>query len=100
MKLVNAIVRTTSLDRIVKSLEAVGIRHLTISEIKGIGEQVPLFTPYTIHKMVQIIIPDERVNEVTGVILDSAHTGLAGDGLIAVVPVDYMMNIQTRERVE
>ncbi len=56
MKLVNAIVRTTSLDRIVKSLETVGIRHLAIFEIKGV---VQLFTPYSIHKMIQTIIPDQ-----------------------------------------
>ncbi|MGD1075090.1 MAG: P-II family nitrogen regulator [Thermodesulfovibrionales bacterium] len=100
MKLVNAMVRTTSLDRIAKSLETVGISHFSVLEIKGIGEQVQLFAPYTIHKMIQIIIPDEKVNQVTGVILDSAHTGLAGDGLIAVLPVDYTMNIQTREKEE
>ena len=100
MKMVTAIVRTTSLDRIVKSLEERGVRHLTISEIKGVGEQVQAFTPYTIHNLIQIITLDNKVDEITDVILDHAHTGLAGDGFIAVSPVEYTINIRTRERIE
>jgi len=97
MKLVSAVVRTMSLERIVKSLETAGVKHLTIFEIKGVGEQVQLFTPYSVHRMIQVIIPDERVHEITSVIVDNAHTGLAGDGFIVVLPVEHMINIQTME---
>ncbi len=100
MRLIKAIVRTTSLERIVRSLQDIGIRHMTMFEVKGIGEQVQSFNPYTIHKMIEIVIPDERVNEVTGIILDGAHAGISGDGLIAVLPVDFMIKIQTKEKVE
>ncbi len=100
MKLVKAIIRTTSLEGIVKSLEKRGIKGMTISEIKGIGEQVQLYRPYTIHDKIEIIVPDERVDEVTKVILENAHTGLAGDGLIAVCPVECLIKIRTRERLE
>ncbi len=100
MKLVKAIVRTTSLERIVKSLQGIGIRHMTMYEVKGIGEQVQSFNPYTIHKMIEIIVPDERADEVSAVILENAHAGIPGDGLIGVLPVDFMIKIQTREKVE
>ncbi len=100
MKLVKAIVRTTTLERIVKSLQDIGIRHLTMFEVKGLGEQVQSFNPYTIHKMIEVIIPDERVDEVTAAMIESAHAGISGDGLIAVLPVDFMIKIQTREKVE
>jgi nitrogen regulatory protein P-II 1 len=99
MKLVNAIIRTTSLDRVVTSLEAAGIRHLTIFEVKVAGDQVGLFAAHTVYKIIQIIIPDEKVEEATRIILDNAHTGLAGDGLIAVLPVEHLINIQTMERI-
>ncbi len=100
MKLIKAVIRTTSLERIVKSLRDIGVKHMTIFEVKGIGEQVQPFNPYTIHKMVQIIVPDEEVDPITNMIMDYAHTGFAGDGLIAVLPVEFMLKIQTKEKVQ
>lgn len=39
MKLISAVVRTTCLEGIVKSLEKIGIKGMTIMEVKGIGEK-------------------------------------------------------------
>jgi nitrogen regulatory protein P-II 1 len=100
MKLITAIVRTTNLEAIVKSLERSGIRGMTISEVKGTGQQVPLFKPYTIHNRIDIFIPDAKVDEVTRIILDHASTGLAGDGCIALQPVECIIKIRTREKIE
>lgn len=100
MKLITAIVRTTSLEAITKSLEKAGMRGMTISEVKGTGEQVTLFRPYTIHNRIDMFIPDEKVDEVTKIIFDHASTGLAGDGLLAVQPVNCVVKIRTGEKVE
>lgn len=100
MKMVTAIVRTTSLESVVKSLGDIGIKGMTICEIKGIGEQVQLYSPYTIHNRIEIIVPDEMVDEAVKVILEHAHMGIAGDGLIAVHPLDYMLKIRTKERLD
>jgi len=99
MKMITAIVRTTSLGNIEKSLENIGVRGMTFSEIKGTGEQVQLFKPYAIHSRLEIITMDEKADEIVDVILQLTHTGLAGDGLIAVHPVDYMMKIRTKEKL-
>ena len=98
MKTITAIVRTDSLGEIVKSLEEKGIRGITITEIKGVGREVRLYKPYTIHDRIEIIVPDERVDEVTGVIVQHGQTGFAGDGLIGVYPMDYMIKIRTGEK--
>lgn len=100
MKMVIAFVRTTSLDRIVKSLETIGVKGMTISEIKGIGQQVRLNNPYTIHDRIEIIVPDEKADEVARLILEEARTGLPGDGIIAVFALDYAIKIRTREKLE
>lgn len=100
MKMITAIVRTTCLEGIVRSLEEIGVKGMTIMEVKGIGEQVELFRPYTIHKRIEIFVPDEKVEEVLRTILEHAHTGLAGDGLIAVSPVGYIIKVRTGQRVE
>jgi nitrogen regulatory protein PII len=60
MKMVMAIVRTTSFERIVKALEGAGVRSMTISQIKGIGEQVTLNTLYSIHDKIEILVSDRR----------------------------------------
>ncbi len=59
-----------------------------------------LFRPYTIHRKIELFVPDERAEEVSRIILEHSHTGLAGDGLIAVSSVDYIIKIKTGERVE
>jgi nitrogen regulatory protein P-II 1 len=100
MKLIVAIIRTTSLQHIVQQLEKIGIKGLTISEVRGIGEEMRLNKPYSIHNRVDILVPDERADEVSKVILDHAATGLAGDGLVAVSSVDYAVRIRNRERLK
>ena len=99
MKMITAVVRTTSLDNIVKCLEDIGIREMTIFEIKEVGDETPLSQHYTVHSRIDIIVPDEKVVKITDVILQHTHTGLAGDGLIAVLPVDYMIKIRTKEKL-
>jgi nitrogen regulatory protein P-II 1 len=100
MKLVTAIVRTTSLEAIVKALEQAGIQGMTISEVKGTGQQAQLFKPYTIHNRIDIFTPDGDVDEISRIILGHAPTGLAGDGLLAVQPVECVMKIRTKEKIE
>lgn len=100
MKMITAIVRTTCLESIVKSLGNIGINSMTFVEVKGIGEQVQLYRPYTIHNRIDIIVPDDRVEEVSRIILEYAHTGAGGDGLIAVSPIDWMIKIRTMERLQ
>lgn len=99
MKMITAIVRMSCLERTVKALEDAGIKGMTISEIKGIGEQVQLYSLYAIHTKIEIIAPDEKAEEIKGVILENAHTGLSGDGIVAVSPVDTLTSIRTREKI-
>ena len=99
MKLLTAIVRTNSLEGIVKSLLDKGIRGMTITEVKGIGEQMQLLNPYTIHSRIELFIADDAATDAVNIILKHAHTGDMGDGLIAVLPVERMMKIRTKESV-
>jgi nitrogen regulatory protein P-II 1 len=99
VKMITAIVRTTAIEHIVKKLERMGIWSLTISEIKGTGEEVPLFKHYTIHDKIEIMVPDNKADEAVRAINEDARTGLAGDGIIAVAPLDYALKIRTQERI-
>jgi nitrogen regulatory protein P-II 1 len=100
MKMVIGVIRSNCLKNIVKELEKINIREMTISEVKGIGEQATIFNAYAIHNLILIIVPDEKVSEVEDIMLEHAREGIAGDGIVAVCPVDYMVKIKTKERLE
>jgi nitrogen regulatory protein P-II 1 len=100
MKLIAATVRTTSLERVVQSLEHMGIKSMSISEIKGLGEEVRLNNPYSIHDKIELIVSDAQADAVIGAILENGRTGLAGDGIISVAPLDYAVKIRTKERLD
>lgn len=100
MKLITAIVRTTSLERVVQSLGDVGIKSMTISEIKGLGEEVRLNNPYLIHDKIEIIVSEEKADAVVKTVLDNTRTGLVGDGVITVASLDYSVKIRTKERLK
>ncbi len=97
--MVTAVVRTLSLEPIAGALDRAGLRGMTISKIRGVGEQVTLNTPYSEHDKIEIIVPDGKADEVVRIILEHASTGLAGDGVIAVRELDYAVRIRTREKL-
>ncbi len=99
MKHIIAVIRTTSLRHVVQKLEQAGVKGMTISEVKGLGEEVRLNTPYSIHNRIDILVPDARADEIVNVIAEHAATGLAGDGLVSVSSVDYAVKIRNKERL-
>lgn len=100
MKHITGIVRSTSLENVVRSLEHMGIRGMTISEVKGLGEEVRLNSPYSIHDKIEIVVSDDKADVVAKTILDQTRTGLAGDGIVTVAPLDYAVRIRTEERLK
>jgi nitrogen regulatory protein P-II 1 len=100
MKLLLGIVRTSCLQKIITELERDEIHEMTISEVRGIGQEVTLFNAYAIHSLILIIVPDEKVEEVQNIIMQFARSGFAGDGILAVCPVDYIVKIRTKERLD
>ena len=100
MKTVVAVVRTTSLENVIGALEKIGVKGVTISEVRGLGSEVSLGSPYTIHKRIEIIVPDAAADMIANVIAEQAHTGLPGDGLIAVNPTEYLVRIRSKEKLQ
>ena len=100
MKLVTAIVRTTSPARVAQALEQLGTKSMTISEAKGLGEEIRLNNPYSIHDKIEIIVSDEVADAVVKTIIDNTRTGFAGDGIITVAPLAYAVKIRTGERIK
>jgi nitrogen regulatory protein P-II 1 len=99
MKLITAVVRTTRLDDVVHALQRKGIRGMTISEIKGLGDEIPISSPYTIHDRIEIIVPDDLADRAVAVLLENGRVGMQGDGILAVQTLDYAVRIRTGSKM-
>jgi nitrogen regulatory protein P-II 1 len=110
MKEIKAIIRQFKLDDVISELHKIeGLPGLTISEIKGFGRtkakdvddsfQDGLHN-YVKRIKIELVVHNNIVDEVVGVIQKTAHTGNPGDGKIFVINVTDTIRIRTNERGE
>ncbi len=108
MKLIMAIIRQEKLDPVKKSLEEkANITSMTITNVKGRGKQQGIkqswrgeeyqieFLPKT---KLEIVVPEDKTEEVTKIIQENAKTGSIGDGKIFILPVNESIRIRTGEK--
>ena len=106
MKLVTAIIKPFKLDELREALTALGMEGLTVTEVRGYGRQkgqteVYRGAEYTVNFlpkfMLELVIRDERVEDVLDTIRRTAATGRIGDGKIFVRDVEKAVRIRTGE---
>ena len=109
MKRVEAIIKPFKLDEVKEALAEVGIKGMTVTEVKGFGrtggkKEVYRGSAYVVDfvpKMkIEVVVPDDLVHPVLEAIERSAKTGRIGDGKIFVIPIDEAVRIRTGERGE
>ena len=106
MKKIEAIIKPFKVDEVKDELNKIGVLGLTVSEVKGYGRQkghTELYrgAEYAVDFLpkikIELIIPDDIVDEVIEVIKAKAHTGRIGDGKIFISSVDEVIRIRTGE---
>lgn len=106
MKKIEAIVRPTKLNDIKDGLAKYGVKGMTVSEVVGCGLQkgqpyIYRGTQYNITLLpkvkIEVVVTDEILDGVIGVIVDNAKTGEVGDGKIFVTEVAQVHRIRTGE---
>jgi nitrogen regulatory protein PII len=109
MKKVDAIIKPFKLDEVKDKLNEIGVKGITVSEVKGFGRQkghTELYrgAEYVVDFLpkikMEIVISDAQVEEVINTILTSAQTGRIGDGKIFVTDLIDVIRIRTGERGE
>lgn len=109
MKKIEAIFRHVQLDEVKQALDAIGIRGLTMTEVKGAGKQRGYTETYrgsqvTINLRpklkLETVIPDDMLDKVVDTILNTARTGEIGDGKIFVSNIEEAIAIRTGIRGE
>ena len=106
MKLVTAIIKPFKLDEVREALSGIGVRGITVTEVKGFGRQKGHTELYRGAEYVVDFLPkvkieaavnDDVVERVIEAIESSARTGKIGDGKIFVSPLDQVVRIRTGE---
>ncbi len=106
MKLVSAIIKPFKLQEVREALVEAGVEGLTITEVKGYGRQKGHTEMYrgaeysvdTLPKIkLDILVDDEKTQNVVDVIVKIANTGKIGDGKIFISSVDDVIRIRTGE---
>jgi nitrogen regulatory protein PII len=106
MKKIEAIIKPFKLDEVKDALNEIGIKGMTVSEVKGYGRQkghteiyrgaeyVVDFIPKT---KIEIVIGADQVDLVVEKIRNAANTGKIGDGKIFVSPIERIVRVRTGE---
>lgn len=107
MKKIEAIIKPFKLDDVKEALNGLGIKGMTLSEVKGYGRQkghteVYRGAEYVIDFLpklkLEIIVNSDQVETVIDAIVEAAKTGKIGDGKIFVLPVEQVVRVRTGER--
>ena len=107
MKKVEAIIKPFKLDEVKDQLNEMGVKGITVSEVKGFGRQkghaelyrgAEYIVDFLPKIKLEIIISDDLVDDVINAITQSAQTGRIGDGKIFVTSLEDTIRIRTGER--
>jgi len=109
MKKIEAIIRPFRIDDVREGLAELGVKGMTLTEVKGYGRQkghTELYrgSEYQIDFLpkikLEIIVTDDMVEKVVDVIIKTAKTGQIGDGKIFLYPVEDAIRVRTGESGE
>jgi nitrogen regulatory protein PII len=107
MKKVEAIIKPFKLDAVKEGLSSLGVKGLTVSEVKGFGRQrghkeiyrgAEYHVDFVPKTKIELVIDAKILPDVIKVIKEKATTGQIGDGKIFVFPVEEVIRIRTGEK--
>ena len=106
MKKIEAIIKPFKLEEVKDGLSRMGIKGMTVTDVKGFGRQrghkeVYRGAEYQVDFVpkvkLEIVLDSKLVPQVLALIQEKARTGKIGDGKIFVIPVEEVVRIRTGE---
>jgi nitrogen regulatory protein P-II 2 len=106
MKMVTAIIKPFKLDDVREALSAIGVKGITVTEVKGFGRQkghTELYrgAEYVVDFLpkikIEAAVDDPMLDNVIEAIEASARTGAIGDGKVFITALDHAQRIRTGE---
>jgi nitrogen regulatory protein P-II 1 len=109
MKKIEAIIRPFKVDDLREALSEIGVKGMTLTEVKGYGRQkghteVYRGSEYSVDFLpkakIEIVVKDDMLERVIATIIKVAKTGQVGDGKIFISPIEDVIRIRTEESGE
>jgi len=107
MKKIEAIIKPFKLDEVKEALQEVGLKGMTVTEVKGFGRQkghTELYrgAEYVVDFLpkvkIEIVLEDALADRAVEAIQHAAKTDRIGDGKIFIYDVETAVRIRTGER--
>ncbi|WP_019854872.1 P-II family nitrogen regulator [Actinopolyspora mortivallis] len=109
MKLLTAVVQQSRVEEVRAALVSLGVRGMTIAEVRGCGRQqghteIYRGAEYTVDVVdktrIDVLVDDAEIDEVVRAVVSAARSGNVGDGKVWVTPVDSVVRVRTGETDE
>ncbi len=107
MKKVECIIRPEKLDQLIVALEGLGVSGLNITQIAGYGNQkgdTQIYRGVTYEVKlkeklkIEMVVVDEKVEELVEKIVGAVKTDEVGDGKIFIYSIDEVVRIRTGDK--
>ncbi|MGD9160659.1 MAG: P-II family nitrogen regulator [Desulfobacteraceae bacterium] len=107
MKKLEAIIKPFKLDEVKDALTSIGVKGITVSEVKGFGRQrghkeiyrgAEYQVDFVPKVKIEVVVDASIANDAIEAIKTSAETGQIGDGKIFLLPVEEAVRIRTGEK--
>lgn len=101
MRKVTAIFRQSMLEKVEKALQEHGIHGFSITSVRGCGEYMNYYSKdlTTSHSRIEIFVEMDKAEDIADTIMEAAHIGQPGDGVVAILPVEKLFHIRTKSEV-
>jgi nitrogen regulatory protein P-II 2 len=106
MKLITAIIKPFKLDDVRQALADLGVKGVTVTEVKGFGRQrghtelyrgAEYVVDFLPKMKIELAVDSSLVDQAIEAIENSARTGKIGDGKIFVCELEQAVRIRTGE---
>jgi len=103
---IEAIIKPFRLDEVKEALAQIGVKGMTVSEVKGFGRQrghketyrgAEYQVDFVSKVKIEVVLEASMADEAVATIQRKARTGQIGDGKIFVLPVEEAIRIRTGE---
>jgi nitrogen regulatory protein P-II 1 len=101
LKKIVAIVRTQVLGDVEAQLVDMRVKGIIVTNVMGYGEYDTFINPdwgFT-HARIEIYAEISMVDTIVEAILEAAHVGMLGDGIVSVQPVERLYRIRSRSEI-
>jgi nitrogen regulatory protein P-II 1 len=98
---VTGIIRMDRLENVEQRLLKIDVGGVTVTRCKGYGEYESFLKRQWLvtHVRIEVFCTSERADAIAKAILEEAHTGMMGDGIVAILPVEEVYRVRTKDKI-